>query len=400
MCKCLGPVQVRCGKYPLLLLLLLDEFVKTPWISWMLSLKWFEFFRCCFWNSLSFPSVVLETISVFPLQPLKLCFPSVILKQSEFTQCCVWNSLFTQSFETISLLPVSVCFWKKSEFPQYCLWNTFSFLFQCCLETVLIAHCCFWNSISFLNFVFEAVSVSLMFFLKQSHFPSTVFEAISVCLTSPVLSLKQSQFPRYCLWKKLISPLLSFETVSSFPDSLNFPSFVFGTVSVASSLSWNSFTFVSVVFQNKIRFHNVVSEAALVSPKRLASVLIVVLKQFDYLQCCLWNNLRFPSVVSEAVVASPKRLASVLIVVLKQFYFPQCCLWNNLRFPSVVSEAVVMSPKRLASVLIVVLKQFYFPQCCLWNNLRFPIVVSGVEQKISGSLVLGKNRETISEKSQ
>ena len=132
---------------------------------------WNYVFPVLFWNNLNLHSVVFETVCLHNL-----------LKQSHYCQC-------------------QFVFEKKSEFPQYCLWNTFSFLFQCCLETILIAHCCFWNSISFLNFVFEAVSVSLMFFLKQSHFPSTVFEAISVCLTSPVLSLKQSQFPRYCLWK-------------------------------------------------------------------------------------------------------------------------------------------------------------------------------------------------------
>ena len=325
-------------------------------------------------------------------------------KQSQFSHCSLWDYLFSQCcFQTISIYTmlclkqsVSTVFWnnlttasvslflKKISIPPILSLKHF----QCCLETSLIAHCCFWNCISFLSFVLETVPVSLMLSLKQSHFPSTVFEAISVCLTSPGLSLKQSQFPQYCLWNKIDFPSVVVWSSLKFPNilkqsqclkcclwnSLNFPSFVFGTVSVASSLSWNSFTFLSVVFQNKIRFHSVVSEAALVSPKRLASVLIVVLKQFDYLQCCLWSSLRFPSVFSEAVVVSPKRLASVLIVVLKQFYFPQCCLWNSLRFPSVVSEVALVSSKDFhqsallswnSFIPILSLKQSQVPKCCI-----------------------------------
>lgn len=207
------------------------------WVFQVLFLKQSQFPQCCLGNSLSFPTVAFEIMFSQCYFETIWIYTVLCLKQSVYT--IFWNNLAT----------ASVCFWKKSEFPQYCLWNTFSFLIQCCLETVLIAHCCFWNRISFLNFVFETVSVSLMFSLKQSCFPST---------------LKQSQFvplPQYCLWSslnfrstvfetKLISPLLSFETVSSFPDSLNFPSFVFGTVSGVL--------------------------------KRLSSVCIVVLKQFYF----------------------------------------------------------------------------------------------------------------------
>ena len=285
---------------------------------------WNYVFPVLFWNNLNLHSVVFETVCLHNL-----------LKQSHYCQC-------------------QFVLKKKSEFLQYCVWNTSSFLFQCCLETILIAHCCFWNSISFLNFVFEAVSVYMMFSLKQSHFPSTVFEAISVCLTSPVLSLKQSQFPQYCLWNKIDFPIvvfwnsLKFPRQSEFPilslEQFQLPHHCLETVLLSSVLSFEIKSGSIVLFLKQHWY----------PPKNLHQSLLL-----------FWNSFTFPSVVFETI-------SDFLLLFLKQWWCPQKTLhqssllsWNSFTFPSVVFETISGS-------LELFLEQRWA------ENLRFPSV--GKEQ--------------------